>query len=273
MPLPIAELRYIFSDYDLNELNLPRLAQYRFHLTETSMRDINAAERTVRNALTGFTHSKPQNWVDLKGVYGLSDDGTTINKIGRDFIHYIDTHHPTDFAKEFWLYRALSQASNPLTIRAHFNRVNNLHILLNSIPYSIGKTIFNNTSLSNKILSLSEHLIPFPKALRRFFSLPFNKIEEFGLLTESEINSLISSLSPAEQGLNPVLRRIKGYKTRGIERRIYFPASMMILPTVLRVDSIGLGPLRIYYPYSYFFTYDQFINYLNQVGIYNLYNY
>lgn len=274
MPLPIAELRYIFSDYDLSKLNLPKLSQYKFHLTATSMRDINAAERTVRIAITGSPLSRKQNWVDLKGVYGLSDNGTTINKIGRDFIHYIDTHRPTDFAKEFWLYRALSQASNPLTIQDHFNRVNNLHILLNNIPYSIGKTIFNNTPLSNKILSISEHLIPFPKALRRFFSLPFNKIEEFGLLTESEINRLISSLSPAEQGLAPVLRRIGAYKTRGgIERRIYFPASMMILPTVLRVDSTGLGPLRIYYPYSYYFTYDQFINYLNQVGIYNLYNY
>ncbi|WP_066066166.1 hypothetical protein [Neobacillus soli] len=273
MPLPLAELRYIFSDYDLATLRLPQLHEYRFHLTETSMRDTKAAAGKVRTALAGLPLSRGQNWVDLRGVYGLSDDGNTINTIGRDFIHYIDTHHPSDFAKEFWLYRALSQASNPITINAHFNRVKNLHILLNSIPHAKGKTIFNNSPTSNKILSLSEHLIPFPKALKKFFSLPNEKIEEFALLTDNEIDTLIASLGPTEQGLDPVLRRIKGYKSRSIERRIYFPASMMILPTVMRVELTGIGPLRIYYPYSYFFTYDQFINYLNQVGIYNVHNY
>ncbi|MEY2354372.1 hypothetical protein [Lysinibacillus capsici] len=270
--MPLAELRYIFSDYDLTTLSLPALSEYRFHLTETSMRDIRAAERKVRDVLAGTTISK-QSWTDLRGIYGLSDTRGSINTIARDFIDYIDTHHPTEFAKEFWLYQKLSQSSNPTTVQSHIKRVKNLHVLLNNIPHTLGKTIFNNTTSSNKILSLSELLIPFPKALKRFFSLPFNKIEEFGLLTDNEIDALISSLDPTESGLIPVLSRIKSYKSRSVERRIYFPASMMILPTVQRIESTGLGPIRIYYPYSYFFTYDQFIDYLNQVGTFTIHTF
>ncbi|WML43144.1 hypothetical protein [Neobacillus sp. PS3-40] len=264
--MTIAALRYTFSDYTIPHLPpLKTWKEYSYHIQESSMRSAVNAETKINGFLTGGTLSN-QVWVDLKGVYGLSDSRLSINTLGHNFISYCATA-PTNFAKEAWLYRA-QKNSIDTEIRFKFNRrLRNLHTLLSFIPHSLVHRVFDNSLESNKMLAFSEHLIQYPLALKKFFELPWADIVSLTNRTDTQFEQLITVLTPTERNLDPFLRRVKTFN-REPERRLVFVASMLIAPTLDRIDHLGSSPLILHYPYNRFFIDQDLIRYLNHIGPY-----
>lgn len=262
--MSIAALRHTFSGYSLPSLPaLKPWKEYSFHIQESSMRSAVNAERKINDFLAGGTLSN-QVWVDLKGVYGLSDSRLSINTLGHDFISYCSTA-PTNFAKEAWLYRAHKNSSE-IEIRFRFNkRLRNLHTLISYIPERLTPRVFNNSVESNKLLAFAEHLIQYPLALEKLFELPWTDIVSLTNRTDPQIESLIGSLTTAEHNLIPLLKRIKTFN-REPERRLVFITSMLIAPTLERIDLLGSSPLIMHYPYNRFFNDQDLVRYLNQTG-------
>ncbi|CAN7532829.1 hypothetical protein [Rossellomorea sp. LjRoot5] len=264
--MSVAALRYTFSSYSIPSLpSLKPWKEYSFHIQESSMRSAINAERKINNFLSGGTLPK-QVWVDLKGVYGLSDSRLSINTLGHDFIIYCSTAS-TSFAKEAWLYRAHKNSINA-DLRYKFNnRLKNLYTLLSYIPDNLAERVFNNSTEGNKVLAFSEHLIQYPFALDKLFELPWSDIVNLTNRTDTQIEELISLLTPSEHNLVPLLKRIKTFN-REPERRLVFVASMLIAPTIERIEFTGSSPLILNYPFSRFFTEQDLIRYLNQTGAY-----
>ncbi|WP_088311968.1 hypothetical protein [Bacillus cereus] len=262
--MPIAALRHTFSAYSLPSLpTLKPWKEYSFHIQESSMRSAVNAERKINDFISGGTLSN-QVWIDLKGVYGLSDSKLSINALGHDFISYCSTA-PTNFAKEAWLYRAHKNSSD-IEIRLRFNkRLRNLHTLLSYIPERLAHRVFNNSLESNKVLAFSEHLIQYPLALEKLFELPWTDIVSLTNRTDPQFGDLMRSLTTAEHNLIPLLKRIRTFN-REPERRLIFIASMLIAPTLERIELLGSSPLILNYPYSRFFTKQDLVRYLNQTG-------
>ncbi|MCM3631141.1 hypothetical protein M3194_27900 [Paenibacillus glycanilyticus] len=251
--MPITELRYIFSDYNLADLHVPPWKQYSIHIHESSLRTVDLVEQKMIHLLGGGTYTRNQVWVDLQGVYGFADGVGSINALGHDFLAFAATA-PNSFSKELWIYREHSRATSDTLKSTFVRRNNNLHIFLKHISGQYSRKLFDGSYESDKALAFAEHLIPFPKSITRLFHLSWAQIVSLTNRSDTNIDSLISRLHPTHDNLLiSLLTRIKTYNREESRRRIAI-TSIMLIPIIERINARGYSPSNVVYPFNKFFN-------------------
>lgn len=259
----IDTIRWLFNDYEDNQIIVPMWSEYSFHINESSLRNVVQAEQKLRIVLAGGTIDT-QAWRDLRSVYGLATEHNTISTLGNDFITFCNTA-TSDFAKEFWLYRQLYHSQIDSLRNQQIRRINNIYRLLYSVPNSLFNVILNGSNTSDRILSFAEHLISFPLALEKFFELPWNDLVELVTFNDNQFRATEANFLPTEVNLKKLMVRINTYNRTHYRRRISI-ISAMLIPIMDRIILNGSSPFRVYAPFVRFFSRPQIEGFLTDLN-------
>lgn len=259
----IDSIRFIFQDYEDEQIILPKRLDYAFHISESSLRDINQAEQKLQIILSGGNPST-QILRDLRSVYGLVDTDNQLSDLGNEFISFCDTQ-PNDLAKEFFVYRGLYNSAIEELQNQQINRIKNICIMLTNVPAYLKKEILNDNHVNNKILAFTENIICLPLALKRFFQLDYNDLIELSNCNDNQLRNIQSQLLNNEKYLNKFVSRVITYN-RGHGRRRIAIISAMLIPVCEKIDVNGSAPFRVTAPYTDFFSRQQIKDLLSDLN-------
>ena len=253
---------YIFSGV---APDVPPWLDYSFHLHESSLRSMNQIQESCQQAFDG-TLEDHQKWRDLRAVYGLVEgEENRLNDMGQAFLAFCNASPPpSDLAKECWLYFQHSRGSDELRSR-YINRSIRITTIVELVPRSIGRVLLNGSQESDRILSIVEHLTPFPQSLERFFTVDWNTL--ISLFRSSSDSWFDQIRNQVDERYHPLISRIKSYN-RVHNRRRYSIIAHMLIPIITQLERNHYSPIKVYAPFDRCFDRARIIEYLNSISPY-----